>query len=252
MVFDIYNNFILGNRMLSRQDYENFQIQWIITNTVSCFLAFLIWLIVGLVMDNIKPDLDYWLKNTIFLISFFSPGVVIGLSQWLLLLKKIPTISWLWILSNLPGLYLGFISTAVACGFTLLFIINYLQGTHELTQGFLIGSIGGAIGGAVGGIITGIIQHFLIRKNFSVNYLWIITSTVSWSISWSLGWTLVFINSRIFNAIGSFFGITSSSEASYMFGLPLPFFGIVFGFVNAIITGKVLVRLLRQSKQTHS
>jgi hypothetical protein len=235
--------------MFNRQNHEKFQIQWIITNTVSCFLAFLIWLIVGLVMDNIKPDLDYWLNNTIYLISFFSPGVVIGLSQWLLLLKKIPTISWLWILSNVPGLYLGFISTFLACAYTILFIINFLQGTHELTQRFLVGSIGGAIGGAVGGIITGIIQHLLIRKNFSVNYLWIITSTVSWSISWSLGWTVGSIGSPIFNAIGSFFGITSSSEASYMFGLPLPVFGIIFGFVNAIITGKLLVRLLRQSRQ---
>lgn len=234
--------------MLSRQDYENFQIQWIITNTVSCFLAFLILLIVPFLTNNIKPDLDYWLKILYLLLYFLLPSIVIGLSQWLLLLKKIPTISWLWILSNVPGLYLGFISTVVACGFTLLFIINYLQGTHELTQGFLIGSIGGAIGGAVGGIITGIIQHLLIRKNFSVNCLWIITSTVSWSLSWSLGWTVGSIGSPIFNAIGSFFGIKSSYEASYMFGFPLPVVGMIFGFVNAIITGKVLVRLLRQSK----
>jgi hypothetical protein len=206
-------------------------------------------------IDNIqlKPNLAF------YLILFILPGVVIGLSQWLLLLKKIPTISWLWILSNVPGLYLGFISTVLAWSFifTSKFIINLLEVNNELTQTFLIASIGGAIGGAVGGIITGIIQHLLIRKNFSVNRLWIITSTLGWSVSWSLGWTVALIigfHSPIFNAIfkavGSFSRILYHSN--FAFGVPLLFFGMVFGFVNAIITGKGLVRLLRQSKQTHS
>ncbi|MEH1997731.1 MAG: hypothetical protein V7L00_02960 [Nostoc sp.] len=246
--------------MLSRQDYENFQIQWIITNTVSCFLGFLIWLILVLLIDIFKIQPEYYrlyrLKDTIYLISFVLPGVVIGLSQWLPLLKKIPTISWLWILSNVPGLYLGLISTVVAFYFTIVFFINFLKDTHELTKIFLLGTItiGGGIGGAVGGIITGIIQHLLIRKSFSVNRLWIITTTVGWSLSWSLGWTVALIigdRSPIFNAIGSLFGIPSSQASyMYMFGVPFPLFGIVFGFVNAIITGKVLVRLLKQSKQT--
>ncbi|WP_334782529.1 hypothetical protein [Nostoc sp.] len=229
--------------------------EWIIINTVNCFLGFLLWLILGVLIDKVqlKPNLAF------YLILFFLPGVVIGLSQWLLLLEKIPTISWLWILSNVPGLYLAFISTVVACFFILTseFIGKFLQVTDGLTQTFLIASIGGAIGGAVGGIITGIIQHLLIRKNFSVNRLWIITSIVGWSVSWSLGWTVALIigfHSPIFNAIFKavryFSGI--SSDSNFGLGLPLPFFGIIFGFVNAIITGKVLVRLLRQSKQTHS
>lgn len=239
--------------MVSRQNYKSFQIEWIIINTVNCFLGFLIWLILGVLIDNIqlKPDLAF------YLILFILPGVVIGLSQWLLLLKKIPTMSWLWILSNVPGLYLAFISTVVACFFNWAFIVNLLQVNHELIQTFLIASIGGAIGGAVGGIITGIIQHLLIRKDFSVNRLWIITSTLGWSVSWSLGWTVALIidfHSPIFNAIfkavGSFSGILYNSNCA--FGVPFPLFGIIFGFVNAIITGKVLVRLLRQSKQTHS
>lgn len=77
--------------MLNRQNYKNFQMEWIILNTVNCFLGFLLWLILGVLIDNIqlKPNLAF------YLILFVLPGVVIGLSQWLLLLKKIPTISWL-------------------------------------------------------------------------------------------------------------------------------------------------------------
>lgn len=154
-------------------------------------------------------------------------------------------------------MYLAFISTVVACFFNWAFIINLLQVNHELTQTFLIASIGGAIGGAIGGIITGIIQHLLIRKNFSVNRLWIITSTLSWSVSWSLGWTIALmiafhspIYDAIFKTVGSFSGILYHSN--FAFGFTLPLFGIIFSFVNAIITGKVLVHLLRQSKQNHS
>lgn len=232
--------------MTNRQNDKIFRMQWIIANTMSSFFGFFIWLIFKLWIDNtIKSDLDYWLKSTAYVISFASIGIIIGLAQWLLLIKNIPTISWLWILGNIPGLCLGIISTFLACFFTVLFTYNFFPGASGLAQLFLTGSIGGAIGGAIGGIITGIIQHILIVNNFSVNRLWIIASTVGWSLSW----TLVFIGSPVFNEVGSFFGIPPS-RSSDMFGVPLPFFGIIFGFINAMITGKVLVRFLRQSRQS--
>ncbi|MUG95661.1 hypothetical protein F7734_26215 [Scytonema sp. UIC 10036] len=62
-------------------------------------------------MKNIRPPLEHNLGVTIVYLTFAVPGTLIGLAQWLVVRKKVPRVSPWWILTNIPGLYLGTMSS---------------------------------------------------------------------------------------------------------------------------------------------
>ncbi|WP_148662607.1 hypothetical protein [Scytonema hofmannii] len=193
-------------------------------------------------MNNIRPALEYNSRVTIVYLTFAVPGTLIGLAQWLVIRKKVPRMSPWWILTNIPGLYVGMMISYLGF-FVGIMIFAYekdLSNVKPFASGSVIGGVGGAVGGAMGGIITGIAQSLVLARKVLLTrfwIVWILTSIVAWVISWSIGWALAFVNSSRNASVGI------DSEVVFW-----AIFGVISGFLNGAVTGKVLVWALRRSR----
>ncbi len=227
----------MSNGQISR----NFLPQWIITNTVSLpvSLALLVIFIFNYSVNGTKP---------VGYVGLAVAGAVVGLAQWLVLRKEVSRIGIWWILTNIPGLYVGIVVSFLLAWSTTSMLSDKVFGSAQILLG---GFVGGTIGGAIGGAITGITQSFLLARRVLVTRLWIIwilSSTVAWAVAWSLGWAVGLLVSL--SLIG---GVIAPSlfeyVISFVFGV---IFGIISGFLNGAITGNVLVWAMLKSRVASS
>jgi len=223
----------MSNGQISR----NFLPQWIITNTVSLpvSLALLVIFIFNYSVNGTKP---------VGYVGLAVAGAVVGLAQWLVLRKEVSRIGIWWILTNIPGLYVGIVVSFLLAWSTTSMLSDKVFGSAQIL-------LGGFVGGTIGGAITGITQSFLLARRVLVTRLWIIwilSSTVAWAVAWSLGWAVALLVSL--SLVG---GVIAPSlfeyVISFVFGV---IFGIIFGFLNGAITGNVLVWVILKSRATSS
>lgn len=153
------------------------------------------------------------------LLSFFIPGIAIGILQWIYFnLNKIKNASiWIWVtifgwaLSWFVGSFSGSIANL------LLGVIN---GT--LAEGDVInvnsGPLGFPVQVIVHGTLLGIIQWvFFMRKRFNSAAWWIPATSFGWAISILIGWLIIPAISQIIGWNES--GLEDSVIRGAIFGL---------------------------------
>lgn len=190
-------------------------------------------------MSNQQTDDNFWIEWVLVnaasfcvcfaLISLFITPILPGLAQWLILKKQINRLSRWWMLTNLVGVFV------VAIVFFYLLNYNLSSFCTKYVDSSACWVISYTICSAIGGAITGAYQWLLLRRHILLPNLWII-----WTITSALGWT-------ISGALSSTISWNMSVIASNLV-LALVSFGIIFGTVNGIITGIVLVWLLQRSR----
>lgn len=216
--------------------------QWIIVNTVSLPVSLAIFLVFNWRVYAIQPRfLEYNVKSTILNTSFAVVGAVVGLVQWLLLKREVSRISGWWLLTNIPGLYVATIVSAVFLADTMSTL--FYRGFNSSAQIL--------VGGAVGGAITGITQFLLLTRRVLVRNLWIIwilINTVGWAVGWAVGLSVGFyLGSAASDAV-----MKPDLSEQVRYAVFLVIFGIISGFLNGAITGRVLVWAMLKSRVTSS
>ncbi|MBD1904102.1 MULTISPECIES: hypothetical protein [Cyanophyceae] len=232
--------------MLNGQVSKKILRQWIIVNTVSLPVSLAIFLVFNWRVYAIQPRfLEYNVKSTILNTSFAVVGAVVGLVQWLLLKREVSRISGWWLLTNIPGLYVATIVSAVFLAGTMSTLFH--RGFSGSAQILVGGAVSGAVGGAVGGAITGITQSLLLARRVLVRNLWIIwilSSTVAWAVSWAVGLSVGFYLGAA--ASDTVMRPDLSEQVSYaVFGV---IFGTISGFLNGAITGRILIWAMLKSR----
>jgi len=224
--------------------------QWIIVNTVSLPVSLAIFLVFNWRVYAIQPRfLEYNVKSTILNTSFAVAGAVVGLVQWLLLKREVSRISGWWLLTNIPGLYVATIVSAVFLADTMSTL--FYRSFNSSAQILVGGAVSGAVGGAVGGAITGITQSLLLARRVLVRNLWIIwilISTVGWAVGWAVGLSVGFyLGAAASNAVMK--PDLSEQVRSAVF---MVIFGTISSFLNGAITGRVLVWAILKSRVASS
>lgn len=190
-----------------RQVGWGFWLLWVVASTVGMF--------VGLILTFFLYSVYY--AGLGFESSFaydmlatgFGIGIGVGISQWLVLRRRVSHVGW-WVLAN----------TAAGFAIMLAGFAGYSEPLKSFSE-FL--SFTGVI--VLGGAVTGIFQWLILRRKVSKAGWWVLAST----LGWGLGVTVA----RAFP-----WGIDN-----YGIG-PLAVTAAVLG----AITGGVLVWLLRQPK----
>jgi hypothetical protein len=178
--------------------------------TLASTLGMFVGFFLGFLLMAIIPDiLGKWLAFSVFGIVL---GVAVGILQWIVLRRRVSGAGW-WVFASAVG-GLGIFQAGVFFGFS----------TSYASFGALFGWIGIV---ALGGVVTGALQWLVLRGQVSRAGWWVLASTVGWVLSVmgvrALPWG------------------TDDSDA--LWGM------VVTGLVLGVVTGGVLVWLLRQPAQ---
>jgi hypothetical protein len=152
-------------------------------------------------------------------------GIVIGVSQWLVLRSHIRH-SNRWIIATIAGALVGWMVGVKASIF--LALVTGL-GTRGLSLPIFFEGV--VLLGAWVGLVLGFAQWFVLQANFPGAGWWIPANMVAWA----LGLAVAFLGAGMANQMGW--------DAIALAGIGLT--GILGGAVVGAITGAVLIRLMR-------
>lgn len=257
----------MSNRQSDRKLLHN----WIIANTAGFIMGCIFFIFFHqyflLSANNVyKPE-----RIDLFFASFTIPPILTGIFQWLVIKIRLPKISFLWVLTNIAGLYTGMIITGISFIFAQAIYKILIETNFHETGSKLLShdiyyflhstiwfSIIGLLGGAVGGLLTGVTQVLLVGKQITLpNWRkWIQTITISWAISWSVLWAIFFILSLSLLPFIRQISVSENCNFYCIFVIKIIEIllwiglGLLFGFLNGAISGRVLVCLLRESRQS--
>ena len=168
------------------------------------------------------------------LLSFFIPGITIGVLQWWYFLRNKINNAGIWVWVTFLGWALSWFSGGLAGSVTNL-LLALINGT--ITEGDVINAgsspLGLPVQIIVHGIMLGIIQwFFFMRKKFKMAAWWIPASTLGWSVSILIGWLIIPAMAQIIgwnesgledSAIrGVIFGLITGIAINWLMEQPLP------------------------------
>jgi hypothetical protein len=205
--------------------------RWISINSLSLGLAFALagWL------EGVcyPPTLDFDLSSPSLLGSLFA-GFVLGVVQWLQIKNQGMSISFRWILGATLGVFfiaqIGLTANNLATWSTFNEPSSF-SGSLRIT----IDS--SAVSGLIGGAILGVIQGWRIR----VRLIWGVTNALAWSIAWGAG-----RGAAYFVDYWGYWRLQNLSIPVEL-AIHLGIVGFVSGLISSVITGVVLLRLIRRS-----
>lgn len=173
-------------------------------------LGMLVGFFIGFLLTDIIPEgLGEWLSASVFGIVL---GIAVGILQWIVLRRRVSGAG-LWVFAPAVG-GLGIFHAVVFFGFS----------TSYESLAALFGWIGIV---ALGGLVTGILQWIVLKGQVSRAGWWVLASTV--------GWVLSVIGVRALP-----WGV---DDLDALWGM------VTTGLVLGVVTGGVLIWLLRQPVQ---
>lgn len=153
------------------------------------------------------------------LISYFIPGISIGLLQWLYFNRNKFKNAFVWLWVTILGWALSWFAGSFSGSVANIFF-SAINGT--LTEGDVINVNSGPLGFPtmviVHGTLLGIIQWmFFMRKKFNSSVWWIPATALGWAISIFVGWVIIPAISPIIGWNES--GLEDSAIRGAIFGL---------------------------------
>jgi hypothetical protein len=205
--------------------------RWISINSLSLGLAFALagWL------EGVyyPPTHSFDIDSPSLLGSLFA-GFVLGLVQWLQIKDQGIFIPLRWILGATLGIFfiaqVGLSTNNLAVWGTF----NQYE-TFEDEVRRVIDS--GVTGGQIGGAILGVIQGWTLRTRL----IWGVTNALAWSIAWGAGRSAAY-----FVDYWGYWRLQNLSIPVEL-AIHLGIVGFVSGLISSVITGVVLLRLIRRS-----
>jgi hypothetical protein len=198
--------------------------KWVLANTIGWVVAVLGGMTVSEAASRATPIIgSVTLTRILELVGRFGfgfvLGVLLGISQWLVLRRRLSNVGW-WVVATAVGWLVGFMAWQLSIRYTITFDQEY-----DLDLVLACG-----LTGTLTGAVLGILQALTLRFQVFHAGLWVLASIVGWSIAVSVGQAM-------------FSDLTGTSPPELM---PLRGCGLALaGTIYAVLTGLPLARLLR-------
>jgi hypothetical protein len=160
-------------------------------------------------------------------------GAVAGVAQWLLLRRQVRRADW-WILASTAGSSTAGWAVGWAVGDAVFNAVVGAMGSAVRVEVVL--AVGEAVAGAVAGAVVGAAQWLILRRQVRRAGWWILASTAGWAVGGAVGDA---VGLAVLGAVG---GVMDDAVFNAVVGA-------VGGAMIGIITGAVLVWLLRQPRR---
>lgn len=175
--------------------------------------------------------------------SLFLVGIGPGVTQWLVLRRRIPRAGW-WILATAGGLVLviGIIAVVSMLAFGSILEQNRINMPDSIPVAILMFEV------LLLGAGIGALQWLILRQHFPQAYWWIAVSAIGWSVGLITGLRVAvrLLNLAILNFV-MFREVMNFESIVPFYGWPAALSGFVAGAAIGAITGIALTRFLRQA-----